>query len=99
MAAFVADAAAMPLHWIYDTNQIAQMVGNKNPEFYNPPSCPFYKYQPTWSSPYGQQTVSHLTVGAQNGSFPPEALEANYYSRWGPGSIAVKVSVLCKTTL
>ena len=65
------------------------MVGNNPPEFYNPPSCPFYNYQPTWSSPYGQQTVSHLTVGA-NGSFPPAALEANYYARWGPGSIAAK---------
>lgn len=69
--------------------EIAQMVGKNPPEFYNPPSCPFYSYQPTWSSPYGQQTVSHVTVGA-NGSFPPAALEANYYARWGPGSIAAK---------
>lgn len=90
MAAFVADAAAMPLHWIYDTSQIARMVGNNPPEFYNPPSCPFYNYKPTWSSPYGQQTVSHVAVGAANRSFPPTAIEASYYSRWGPGSIAVQ---------
>jgi len=58
MAAFVADAAAMPLHWIYDTNQIAEWSGIRIQNF-TTPSCPFYKYQPTWSSPYGQQTVSH----------------------------------------
>lgn len=91
MAAMVADAAAMPLHWIYDVNQIKQLVGNGVPEFFNPPSCPFYKYQPGWSSPYGQQTVSHIAVGA-NGTFRPTEIEASYFFRWGPRSIADKES-------
>ena len=28
--AFVADAASMPLHWIYNVNQIKKLVGNKS---------------------------------------------------------------------
>ncbi len=27
LGGFVADAAAMPLHWIYDVNEIAKLVG------------------------------------------------------------------------
>ena len=30
VAAFVADAAAMPLHWIYDTNAIADILAAGN---------------------------------------------------------------------
>lgn len=45
LGGFVADAATMPLHWIYDVEKIKELVGNKNPEFFNPPSCPFYTYE------------------------------------------------------
>lgn len=42
LAAFTADAATAPLHWIYDVNQLAGLVGNGSPLFYSPWSCPFY---------------------------------------------------------
>jgi hypothetical protein len=44
LGAFVADAATMPLHWIYDRDQLKSIIGDKasTPEFFNPPSCPFY---------------------------------------------------------
>lgn len=46
-ASFVADAAAMSLHWIYDPVRIAELVAetpSKLPEFYDPPKSPYYKY-------------------------------------------------------
>jgi hypothetical protein len=50
LGAFVADAATMPLHWIYDVAQIKQLVGDGAPTFFHPPSCPFYDVrQPTTS--------------------------------------------------
>jgi hypothetical protein len=45
LGGFVADAATMPLHWIYDVEKIKELVGDKNPEFFSPPSCPFYTYE------------------------------------------------------
>ncbi|KAF4318434.1 hypothetical protein BBO99_00007102 [Phytophthora kernoviae] len=45
---FVADAATMGLHWIYDGEKMKQLVaarGPNGPEFYEPPSCPFYSYE------------------------------------------------------
>jgi hypothetical protein len=35
LGGFVADAAAMPLHWIYDINEIQRLVGDSNPEVCN----------------------------------------------------------------
>jgi hypothetical protein len=42
LGAFVADAATMPLHWIYDVQRIEQLVGDGAPTFFHPPSCPYY---------------------------------------------------------
>jgi hypothetical protein len=45
--ALVADAATMGLHWIYDMAKIQTLLADKGkqaqPEFYEPPSCPFYQ--------------------------------------------------------
>lgn len=43
----MADAATMGLHWIYDQAKIQTLLADKgkqsSPEFYEPPSCPFYQ--------------------------------------------------------
>lgn len=52
LGAFVADAATMPLHWIYDVQRIEQLVGDAAPTFFQPPSCPYYDVRYTagmWS--------------------------------------------------
>jgi hypothetical protein len=69
LGSLTADAASMPLHWIYNTSRIAELVGTGNPEFFNPPSCPFYSYQPGWNTPYGQQYMAYMSVGADTGAF------------------------------
>lgn len=44
IGSFAADAAAMPLHWIYDHSKINAILGEHitAPEFFGKPSCPFY---------------------------------------------------------
>lgn len=44
IGALTADAATMPLHWIYDHAKLEALLGDKKstPEFFDPPSCPFY---------------------------------------------------------
>lgn len=55
-----------------------------NPEFFEPPSCPFYKYSSGWNTPYGQQTVAFLSVGATTGDFQPTVIEQTYWATYNP---------------
>ena len=43
LGSFIADAAAMPLHWEYSQATIASKVGGGVPEFYSPPLNLWYK--------------------------------------------------------
>lgn len=93
VGAFVADAAAMPLHWIYSQAQITRTVGRDNtPEFYSTPQCQWYSYRTGELSPFGQQglvylrtlaTSTHVTLSFVD---PVEIAGAYYayYSGSGP---------------
>ena len=70
--AFVADAATMPLHWIYDQDYVESKVKpaseySRGPEFYSPPSCPFYNYGEGRQSPYGDEVVPIMLSLAEKG--------------------------------
>ncbi|RLN58629.1 hypothetical protein BBJ29_007885 [Phytophthora kernoviae] len=72
---FVADAATMGLHWIYDGEKMKQLAaarGSNGPEFYEPPSCPFYSYESGALSPYGDEIFPLLQDVAERGEFVPE---------------------------
>jgi hypothetical protein len=86
--AFLTDAAVMPLHWIYDTAEIRRLVGQGDPAFFPTPSCPFYQYALGESTPYGQQTMAHLSVGAATGAVAPEDLQTAYYDIYKAGGPA-----------
>jgi len=68
---FVADAASMPVHWIYDLQKLDAVLGesSKTPEFFSTLSCPFYNsndfpghYSLGSSSPYGEQSFGVLEI-------------------------------------
>lgn len=93
VGAFVADAAAMPFHWIYSQSQITRTVGpGSTPEFYPTPQCQWYSYRTGDLSPFGQQGLVYLrTLAASTHdtlSFvdPVEIADAYYayYSSDGP---------------
>lgn len=79
LASFVADAATMGLHWIYNVGQLQDLLKRKqvggskvfDGEFFEPPSCPFYKYPTGKLSPYGFEAKAVLesiaTVGCVDG--------------------------------
>ena len=73
-AAFLCDAATTGLHWIYDPDRIAALVRRRSPavpEFYDPPSSPFYKASPVAPTPYGDElraTVRAMAMLAANNS-------------------------------
>ena len=42
IGAVVADAASLPLQWIYSAEKMKEVVGDKSPEFWPESHCPFY---------------------------------------------------------
>lgn len=90
MGGFLADAAVMPLHWIYDTAEIANKVdtiADGDPAFFSPPVSPFYTYPEGENTPYGQQTRVYLSALASSSTLPqiePVALQNAYYAYYGP---------------
>ncbi|KAG6620404.1 ADP-ribosylation/Crystallin J1 [Phytophthora cinnamomi] len=79
---FVADAATMGLHWIYDGDkmkQLAEARGEVGPEFYEPPSCPFYSYESGALSPYGAEILPLLENVAARGEFVAEEFATMSY--------------------
>lgn len=67
---FVADAASMGLHWIYDDAKLAGLVAAApQPEFHEPPACPFYEYKSGVFSPYGDEVYPLLKYLASRGTF------------------------------
>ncbi|EFJ53080.1 hypothetical protein VOLCADRAFT_102702 [Volvox carteri f. nagariensis] len=71
LGGLLADAASMPLHWIYDVPKIQDLLASKSreatPEFFPEPSCPFYKHPYGSLSPYGHELIPLLRSMAENG--------------------------------
>lgn len=87
MGGALLDAAAMPLHWIYDTDKIDSLVQHGEPAFFSPPSCPFYTYSEGESTPYGQQNQALLKFLADSPPRPHfngSAWQDAYYAYYGP---------------
>mmetsp|Transcript_22693 Transcript_22693/g.42466 ORF Transcript_22693/g.42466 Transcript_22693/m.42466 type:complete len:353 (-) Transcript_22693:75-1133(-) len=91
LGVFVADAASMGLHWIYDNEQLMKKLGTRReaPEFFSPPSCPFYSseenpghYEAGMSSPYGEEALALLDyMDAEGGEFADaNAFAASLYN-------------------
>lgn len=88
MGSAVLDAAAMPLHWIYDTDSIKQKVGAGDSAFFSPPSCPFYDYPSGENTPYGQQNRMYLATLAKTSrrasNVNAKLMQDAYYAYYGP---------------
>jgi len=80
LAGFVADAASMGLHWIYDQNLIASKVGSGSPAFFNPPSCPYYQYPSGSLSPYGDEALPVLRSLSDRGYYHFEDICQSYFN-------------------
>ena len=61
IGSFVGDAACMGMHWVYDTSKLEDLLKTscktETPEFFSPPSCPFYTYTQGEQSPWGAEAL------------------------------------------
>lgn len=88
LGCLVADAAAQPLHWIYDVpkiNEIIERSGNQ-PEFHFPSHNPYYCIETGKSSCYGDQCFVLLESLAHCNGLNVDDLKQRMYKRFGPGS-------------
>ncbi|GFR42156.1 hypothetical protein Agub_g3008 [Astrephomene gubernaculifera] len=89
LGAFIADAATSPLHWIYNRTILRDTLTKPvdhtaAPEFFERPSCLFYKAVVGALSPYGQELLPLVTFLAAHGECEPQEwakyLAAHYAS-------------------
>jgi len=66
LGAVVADAASLPLEWIYKDSTMVEIVGDKNPEFWPESHCPFYTVPTGSISCYTDEMVTTLDCLAKN---------------------------------
>lgn len=81
LGAFVADAATMPLHGIYDQLLLEKLMKDKRtrekngtigPEFYAPPQSPLYSYPVGRHTPYGDEAIPVIHSLSTKGFFDLE---------------------------
>ena len=84
----VADAAARPLHWVYDQKKLLSYIkGKKNFTFLNKNKSPFYNIKTGRVSGYndiGQVMFETLVEGHEN---TEERFKKNIIKNFGPGSL------------
>ena len=82
LGGFVADAAAMPLHWIYDTSLIASILRNTSrsadPEFLPHSYVQYYDYAPGLWTPFGEQMEVYASSLARVQRVDPLDIASSY---------------------
>ena len=66
LGAAVADAASLPLAWIYKDSKMTEIVGDKNPEFWPESRCPFFTLPTGSISCYTDEMLTTLETLAKN---------------------------------
>ncbi|KAI4889863.1 hypothetical protein NFI96_029441 [Prochilodus magdalenae] len=83
----VADAAAQPLHWVYDLQKLSQYLAqDPEPEFRPESVNPFYRRETGRQSCYGDQAFVLLESLSKCGGLDEEDLKQRTYKFFGPGS-------------
>ncbi|KAH3796858.1 crystallin J1A-like [Dreissena polymorpha] len=87
VGALVADAAAQPLHWIYNLEKLHALVGTREDvAFWDPSANPFYTLPCGALSGYGDQAFTILKSLVDSNGFDPENLKKSTLECFGPNS-------------
>ena len=87
LGAAVADAAARPLHWVYDTEELREAIRSdrEHPEFWPVSHSPFYSLETGDNSCYWDQAMAVMTALTKHG-FSYDKICAELVAQLGPGS-------------
>uniref|UniRef100_A0A8C2DQ85 Selenoprotein J n=1 Tax=Cyprinus carpio TaxID=7962 RepID=A0A8C2DQ85_CYPCA len=82
-----ADAAAQPLHWVYDLQKLSMLLSESpEPEFRPESANPFYRRNTGQQSCYGDQAFVLLESLSECEGLNVEDLKQRTYKFFGPGS-------------
>ena len=90
LGATVADAAARPLHWVYDPKKLKSYIkGKKDIAFFKENKCPFYSIPLGAVSGYNDmaQVMFKTIITSKKKSEILENFKKNIVKHFGPGSI------------
>ncbi|CAL8294571.1 unnamed protein product [Lota lota] len=89
IGAAVADAAAQPMHWIYNVNRLKEVLSELEPfpEFRAESANPFYHRTTGEQTCYGDQAYVLLESLSHCGDVNAEDLTQRTYSFFGPGTV------------
>uniref|UniRef100_A0A3Q2CHN5 Selenoprotein J n=1 Tax=Cyprinodon variegatus TaxID=28743 RepID=A0A3Q2CHN5_CYPVA len=83
----VADAAAQPLHWVYDLQKLKGILAeDPHPEFRSESANPFYRRKTGQQSCYGDQAYVLLESLSECGGLNVDDLKQRTLKFFGPGS-------------
>eukprot|EP00058_Branchiostoma_floridae_P023901 XP_002609391.1 hypothetical protein BRAFLDRAFT_124615 [Branchiostoma floridae] len=87
VGAAVADAAAQPLHWIYNLPKLDSIIAEEeSPEFRQPSANPYYRIETGRNSCYGDQAYVILESLAECQGLDIADLKQRTYRMFGPGT-------------
>lgn len=89
IGAAVADAAAQPMHWIYNPDRLKEILSDLEPcpEFRAQSANPFYRRTTGEQTCYGDQAYVLLESLSQCGDVNVEDLTKRIYKFFGPGTV------------
>lgn len=89
IGAAVADAAAQPMHWIYNPDKLKEVLSDLEPcpEFRPQSANPFYRRTTGEQTCYGDQAYVLLESLSQCGDINVEDLTRRFYEFFGPGTV------------
>jgi len=84
IGAVVADAASLPLEWIYQDDKMKEIVGDSNPEFWPESKCPFFTVPTGKISCYTDELISTLeTLANSDGNLDISLLTSAIQTKFG----------------
>jgi len=83
IGAVVADAASLPLQWIYDDKKMKDIVGDKSPEFWPESNCPFFCLPTGSSSCYTDEMSTTLACLASDGNINTSNIATAIQTKFG----------------
>lgn len=89
IGAAVADAAAQPMHWIYNPDRLNEVLSDlePSPEFRSESANPFYRRSTGEQTCYGDQAYVLLESLSRCGDVDVADLTKRFYQFFGPGTV------------